>query len=220
MMRAHPRKLRQAPGRAGTGPCGFIRYELYILVAFLLVALAVTVPKLLQGDWKGAALSGLFLMGVALTVGGCFLLLAWMQANVGRPGTGWCDKAWRGLGHGLRFILLGSLGLIVATAILARHRLGPVSENAILLFFAAACGTTGAILYRRLGKTRFWQAFAKLFLALLGSLFGGLLGMLGPEPWAVDAGILVPILLFIVLAAMGRIVPPRDSGSGSKPGPD
>jgi hypothetical protein len=50
-------------------------------------------------------------------------------------------------------------------------------------------------------------------LALLGALVGGLLGILGPEPWSIDAGVLVPLAAFVLLAALGR-VGPKEAASG------
>jgi hypothetical protein len=67
-----------------------------------------------------------------------------------------------------------------------------------------ATGTWGLLLYRQLGRTRFWRGFGRLGIALLGSLAGGILGILGPEPWAVDTGILAPLALFALLAFLLR----------------
>jgi hypothetical protein len=55
-------------------------------------------------------------------------------------------------------------------------------------------------------------------LALLGSLAGGILGILLPEPWGVDAGIILPLLLFLGLAVTGRLGEPRRPKPAPGPG--
>lgn len=186
---------------------GFVRHEFMILAALILIVLAVALPRLLKEGWKSALLSLLPVAGILVGVIALLVFVVWLQTNLDREGEGWRDKAFRGTGHLLRFLLFAFVGLVVATAVVAQHRLGPALEAVIPLTIAAACGAAGLHLHHRLGKTRFWPAFGKFGLALLGSLFGGILGILGPEPWAVDAGILLPILVFVILASLGRITP-------------
>jgi len=57
-------------------------------------------------------------------------------------------------------------------------------------------------------RANFWPACRRLAYALLGSLAGGILGLLAPGTWGVAVGILVPLGIFAALAAAGKIVPP------------
>jgi hypothetical protein len=84
----------------------------------------------------------------------------------------------------------------------------------------ALTGAAGLCLHQRLGASRFWAGFRWFGLALLGAFLGGIVGILGPEPWAVDAGILIPLVLFLGFALAGRSGPrqrrgPTDAGSPS-----
>jgi hypothetical protein len=205
-MVAHSRPARRKAVRTRNG---FIRHELYLLAASLGILRVVVVPRCRQAGWRSAVLGLLAVLGCVLAAGGGLLLLVWLPENLSRPGTGWKARTGRGIGALLRFALCGFVGLAVATALVAQHRLGPGLEAGIPLASAAACGGMGLFLHGRLGGDRFWPAFRKLGLALAGSLVGGMLGILGPEPWAVDAGIAAPLVLFFLLAATGRIVPRR-----------
>ena len=197
---------------------GFVRFDLYILLALILLSLAIIVPQYLKHGPKGAFIA---FLGVAGTViGGIAVLLfvAWLAENIGRKGTGKVDLVLRGAGHLLRFLLFGLIASIIATGLVAGHDLKADGENLVSLCAAGAGGAAGSLLFHHLGSARFWPAFGWFCLALLGSLFGGILGLLGPGSWWTDAGILVPLLIFTVLAAMGRIAPPAEK-AGADPSP-
>jgi hypothetical protein len=62
--------------------------------------------------------------------------------------------------------------------------------------------------------------FGWFTLSLLGSFMGAILGILGSEPWSIDAGVLIPLVLFLILALSGRIGPRQREASpdaGSQP---
>lgn len=201
------------PARRSDRGAGFVRHDLFILVALVLLALAIVVPRLLKGQWRGALLGLLILAGAVL--GGLVLLLAvdWLQRASEGPTLGWSDRAARAMGHLLRFVLFGFIGAVIASALAENHSLGAHGENLAALGVGAAAGTLGTALYLHFGKARFWPVFGGFALALLGSFIGGILGILGPEPWSVDAGILLPLLLFLVLAFRhrGTVPPPEET---------
>lgn len=99
---------------------------------------------------------------------------------------------------------------------MAGHGLSPVTQNLVSLAAGVLGGLFGGFLHHRLGPARFWPAFGLFCLTLLGSFLGGILGILGPENWGVDIGIMIPLLIFAILAAAGRIVPPPE---GAPPPP-
>ncbi|MDR3682923.1 MAG: hypothetical protein P4L11_04260 [Geothrix sp.] len=111
----------------------------------------------------------------------------------------------RALGTLLRFGLFGLIGVAVASALAANHHLGGRGEDLVGGLAGGLTGLLGTGLYHRLGRARFWPLFGWFALALLGSFVGGILGILGPEPWSIDAGILVPPVLFLILALSGRL---------------
>jgi hypothetical protein len=190
---------------------GFVRHDLFIVVALVLLALAVVVPRLLHGQWKSAMLGLLILAGAVLA--GIVLLLAvdWLQPPSDRPVQGWTERLARAIGHLLRFTLFGAIGAIFASALAANHHAGAHGENLAATVTGVLAGLFGTALYLRLGKPRFWPAFGWFALASLGAFLGGIVGILGPDPWGVDAGILLPMALFLALALLGRIAPaPRE----------
>ncbi|MDP2875714.1 MAG: hypothetical protein Q8O00_05975 [Holophaga sp.] len=194
---------------------GFVNPTWMILVALAGLILAVVLPQFLRHGWRRGllALLGLCLM---ITAGvGVLMGFLWLMENLGREGEGWRDKALRGLGHLLRFLFFGFIAAILGVALVGGFHLGVGVENAVSALCGLLGGGLGCWLHQRLGAFRFWVAFRRFCLALLGSLMGGILGILGPEPWGISFGILVPLLVFVVLAAMGRIVPPRDGVSPS-----
>lgn len=197
------------PARRFDRGAGFVRHDLLILVALVLLALAIVVPRLLQGQWRGALLGLLILAGAVL--GGIGLLLAvdWLQQASEGPARGWSDRAARAMGHLLRFALFGFIGAVIASALAANHGLGAHGANLAALGAGALAGCLGTALYLHFGKARFWPVFGGFALALLGSFIGGILGILGPEPWSVDAGILLPLLLFLAFRHRGA-APPRE----------
>lgn len=199
---------------------GFVRHELFLLTALVFLALAVVVPRLLHGQWKGAMLGLLILGGTVLA--GIVLLLAvdWLQQPSDRPVQGWTERLARAIGHLLRFALFGSIGAILASALAANHHVGAHGENLAATVTGVLAGLLGTALYLHLGKTRFWPAFRRFALASLGAFFGGILGILGPDPWGVDAGILLPLAVFLALALLGRIAPaPRGEAPDSRSSP-
>ncbi|WP_257310479.1 hypothetical protein [Geothrix fuzhouensis] len=191
------------PGRRA----GFVRHDLFLLATLVFLALAVVLPRLLHGQWKGAMLGLLILGGTVLA--GILLLLAvdWLQQPSDRPVQGWSERLACAIGHLLRFALFGSIGAIIASALAANHRVGAHGENLAAAVTGVLAGLLGTALYLHLGKTRFWPGFRRFALASLGAFFGGIIGILGPDPWGVDAGILLPLVVFLVLALLGRIAP-------------
>ena len=182
---------------------GFVRHDFHIALAILLLTLAVGVPQALKHGLRGAltAVAGL-VCGLAV-LAGLLLGATWLLERGGARNGG--PAAWLALG--LRFLLFGLISALLGDALVLWHGLGPGGEDLATLGAGVLGGTCGCFLYQRLGPPRFWPAFGRFCLALLGSLAGGLLGILGPGNWGVDLGILVPLLIFAILAARGRIVP-------------
>jgi hypothetical protein len=181
------------PGR------GFVRPDLYILAAILGLALAVVVPQAVKHGLKGAlvALGGLVLV-VAACLGALFLA-TWLLEGRG--------LFQRGAGHLARFLLFGLMASAVGSALVVWHGLSPAVENGVALASGLLGGGSGCLLHHHLGPSRFWSFFGRLCLALLGSLVGGLLGILLLGSWGVTLGVLVPLLLFALLTVAGRTVP-------------
>lgn len=202
-----PRTQDSAPLPALIRAAGFVRHEFYLLLALVLLALALAVPRLIRGDGLGALISLLALVGLVLAALGLLLGITWLSQGMDRPGTGWRDRAFQTAGLLVRFLFFGFIGLVIATALVVQHGPGPRAGTLIPLGMGALSGSCGLYLYHRLGKSRFWAGFMWFGLALLGSFIGGILGILGPEPWSVDAGILIPLVLFLMLALSGRIGP-------------
>lgn len=150
-------------------------------------------------------LVGVFLAGIVAALVAIF----WLIERMAEPVQGGQGPVFRWLGHLLRFLLFGLISSVLGTALVHGHGLSLFEENLVALVAGAAGGMVGCLLHLRLGHARFWPAFGRFCLALVGSLFGGMFGILGPGNWGVDIGILAPLLLFAILAAAGRIVPPK-----------
>jgi len=182
---------------------GFFRYDYYILAAILGLALAVVLPQAHRHGLKGALLAiagvgGVLAGGLGLLIGG-----SWLLGRKERPGRGGWVR--RGFGHLPGFCLFGLLASAVAAALLAQHGLSPATGNGVCLCAGILGGLSGERVRHRLGPDRFRPAFGSFVLALLGSLLGGILGILGPGNWGVDIGVLTPLLVFAILSATGRI---------------
>ena len=180
-----------------------MRHELYLLLALLLVALTLVVPRLLRGDWLGALVSLLYLAGFVLATLGILMAGQWLHEQ--SDGAGWGCKLSMAVGALLRFGLFGLIGAAIASGLAANHHLGAHGEDWAGGVAGGLTGFLGSVLYHRLGKARFWPMFGWFALSLLGSFVGAILGILGPEPWSVDAGIFIPLVLFLLLAISGRI---------------
>ena len=183
---------------------GFVRFEWYLLLSLVLIALALVLPRLVRGDGRGALWALLGEAGVvAGLLGGVLLATRLGQSRVAPL-----------LGMAGRLFLTGGIGLILGTALAASARAGGRGARAEALAGwggALLLGGLGLYLHRRLGADRFWSGFRWFCLALLGSLAGGILGILGPEPWSVPAGILAPLALFALMAGFSR-----SAGGGSR----
>jgi uncharacterized membrane protein YeaQ/YmgE (transglycosylase-associated protein family) len=105
----------------------------------------------------------------------------------------------------LRIGLCALIAMLLASALVANHHGGARRENLATVAAGVLGASLGAWLHRHLGPTRFWNGFKVFFVALLGSLAGGILGILLPEPWGIDAGVALPLLVFLVLALTGRL---------------
>jgi hypothetical protein len=178
------------------------------------MALAVLIPEVHNHGWKAGLVA---LLGIVLALAaiiGILVGVSWLVELAGREGSA-AGAAARWVGPILRFALCACLGAGLATALVAQHGLPVRAENAVSLAGAALGGAAGAWLHLRLGPGRYWTAFGRLALALAGSLLFGLFGILGPGNWGVDLGIAVPLLVFAILAACGRIVPPAEPRSDS-----
>lgn len=193
------------------GPArGFVRHDLMILLAVICLTLVVVVPQASKHGLRGALLALLGVAGVLAAGVGLLISAIWLFEQASHPGSGWRGSAFRGLGHLSRFSLFGLVAAILGTALLAGHDVGVVAGNWVSLTCGLLGGAGGCHLHGRLGPARFWIAFRRFGLALLGSFIGGILGILGPENWGVGLGILIPLLVFAVLAATGHIVPKRE----------
>jgi hypothetical protein len=188
---------------------GFGRYEIPILIAVLLITLAIVIPEARNNGPKGALMALLGIAGFLAAAIGILFGAGWLAGQAGRPGSLW-GVALRWVGHGLRFVLFGVLAAGLGTALVALHGLSPAAENLVSLVAGALGGVAGVGLYFRWGSNRFWTAFGRFSFALMGSLLLGLLGILGPGNWGVDLGILIPLLVFGIFAAAGRVVPPPE----------
>ena len=189
-------------------PRGFVRHDLYLLAAVVGLALAVVVPQARRHGLAGALLALLAVAGVLAATVGLLLAITWLIQRLGQPGPGWRGGLARWVGHLLRFTLFGSLASVLAAGLCAWHGLTPAGADLVALAAALLGGTAGCLTRHHLGPNRFWPAFRRLCLALVGSFLGGILGILGPGNWGVGIGILVPLLIFALLAASGKIVPP------------
>jgi hypothetical protein len=207
-------KAVSPPPRPAARGAGFVRHDLYLAAALLLVALALAVPRLLRGDWLGALGALLSLAGLVLALLGLLVAGQWLQDRADRPG--WGRGLALALGSLLPFGLWGLIGAGLASALAANHRLGKDGANLAAGLAGGLTGLLGLVLYHRLGKARFWPLSRRFALALLGSFLGGILGILGPEPWSIDAGLLVPLGLFLALALSGRL---RSSPPAEPPEP-
>lgn len=187
-----------------------MRYDLYLLVALVLLALAILIPQYLKHGLRGAFVAFLAVAGTIAAGIAVLFLITWLADNIGREGSGKADFALRGAGHLLRFLLFGLIASLVAMGLTAGHGLQADGENLVFLCSAGAGGVTGCLLFHHLGPARFWPAFGVFCLTLLGSLLGGILGLLGTSAWWTDVGVLLPILVYMVLAWMGHIVPPAE----------
>ena len=185
-----------------------MRHDLFILVAIVGLTLAVVVPQAVRHGFKAGLLAFLGVLGLLATGVLALLLLQWLTDQAGRPESGWRGATVQGLGHLSRFLLVGVLGVLLAAALVAGHGLTVAAEDLAILGGGTLAGSAGCLLHHRLGPARFWPACRRLAYALLGSLAGGLLGLLAPGTWGVPAGILIPLGLFAALAAAGKIVPP------------
>jgi hypothetical protein len=180
-----------------------VRHDLYLSLALVLVALALVIPRLLRGDWLGALVALLSLAGLVLAVIGILVASQWLHGQ--SDGAGWGHRLSMAVGILLRFGLFGFIGAVIASGLAANHHLGVQGENCAGGVVGGLTGFLGTGLYHRLGKARFWPLFGWFALSLLGSFLGGILGILGPEPWSIDAGILIPLVLFLILAVTCRI---------------
>ena len=201
---------RLSPSPASRPDRGFVRHDFFILAAIVCITLAVAVPQALRHGPKGALLALLGVAGVLVMGAGVLFAITWLTEQRGRTDLGGRDTAFRWVGHLLRFILFGLLASVLGAALMAGHGLSPATENLVALVSGILGGVGGGLLYHRLGPARLWPAFGRFCLALLGSFVGGILGILGPGNWGVALGILIPLLIFAILAAAGRIVPPPE----------
>lgn len=196
---------------------GFVRHDFLLLAALLLMALVIAVPRLLRGEVRGA-LAGLLVLALVVLAGLALLLVAgWLSGAADRPAEGWSARAARAVGHLLRFALFGFIAALVAAALAANHGAGPRGQDGAALLAGVLGGLAGLGLHLRLGAARFWPAFRRFALALLGSFVLGVLALLGPAPWSVDAGVLLPLLAFLVLALRARARGAGDPSPGSLP---
>lgn len=190
---------------------GFARPDYLILVAFLLVLLAVAVPEwFFHGARQGLlAIVRVGAWTVAL-LGGLFILV-WLLEGGQRSGLS------RGSGHLLRFLVSGLIAAALAAALAGGHGLGSAFENQLSLVAGLLGGLMGICLGFWLGAARFWTVLRRFCLTLLGSLVLGILGLLFPSAWGPDIGIILPILVFVILALSGRVVPPHEGPLPSAP---
>jgi hypothetical protein len=188
---------------------GFARPDLLISAALALMILAIVVPEfVLHGERQGF-MAILWVAGGIVAIAVLFAAAVWLlDGGTGRKG-GWGDR----LSHAIRFllrgILFGLMASILATALVSGHGLGVRRVDQVSLGAGLAGGLVGSLLHARLGPSRFWACFSRFCIALGGSLVLGILGLLVPGAWGPDAGILLPLLVFVVFALAGRIVPPR-----------
>ena len=177
---------------------GFVRHDWALLIALLLfVALAVVPAWALHGGAQ--ALRNLAWIGVWVGAGLVLLfLVVWLSdpQKGETSASAWLRSATAFL---LRFLLLAFLGAALGAALAAGPGYSASVQNGASLTGGAVFGVLGNWLYWRLGPTRFWPGFGRFMLALLASFVLGLLGLLIPGDWGVDAGILLPLLGFLVL---------------------
>jgi hypothetical protein len=179
-----------------------------ILLAVILVALAVIIPQAHKYGWRGALLALVMVLAVLAALVGVLVGLFWLAEQLHNPGTGWRGRAFRLLGHLLRFALCAAIGAILMSGLLAEQGLGTRLMDALAAVAGLLGGVVGGLAYRAWGAARFWVVFRRFCMTLLGSFFGGILGLLAPGRWGVPLGILLPLLLFALLFLAGRILPP------------
>ena len=191
------------PRRSGRG---FVQFEWFILAAVLLTVLAVVLPEARKHGLMGALVALGWVAGVAAGAAGLLAAGTWMLGQGGL-------RRW--LGAGFRFLAAGFVAAVLASALAHGHGLSATGEDRAALAAGVLGAVAGTLLHRRLGPARFWPVCRRFGLALLGSFLLGILGILGPGEWGVDMGILIPLLVFAILAASGRIVPPPEPGGNT-----
>lgn len=189
---------------------GFVRHDWAILAAVALLLLAAGVPLLLQRRWEMAAWALLkVLLGLAAALA-MLVAMSWMAAA--DPGSSRLRRA-----AGMLLVLLAgaAVGAVVGTALAAGAGYAALGQDRGMFLGAGFGGMAALVSRRALGEPRHWMAFRRLLLAMLGSLFLSLLALMLPWAWGVDAAILLPLAVFAILAAAGRLLPPPGPLSGA-----
>jgi hypothetical protein len=188
---------------------GFVRHDLFILAAIICMTLVVVIPQAVKHGLPGAMRALFAVAGALVVLVSLWFLATWLIEQSGQAEAGWKGAVASALGHLLRFALFGVIASALAAGLCLWHGLSPTVETIVAMTAAVVGGLAGCGARHRLGAARFWPSFRRFCLALLGSFLGGMLGILGPGNWGVTIGILVPLLIFAILAVTGRIVPPR-----------
>lgn len=190
---------------------GFARPDLLVLPALALVILAIIVPEFILHGWRQGLLAILWVGGGIVAILAVFAVLVWLlDGGSGKKG-GWGDRLSRTIRFLLRGVLFGLVASILATALVSGHGLGVHEVDRVSWISGLVGGLAGSLIHVRLGPSRFWPGFSRFCIALGASLVLGILGLLVPGEWGPDVGILLPLLVFAILAMAGRILPPRSS---------
>lgn len=187
---------------------GHARPELLILVACIGIGLATAIPAFQKQGVKGALIALATTFGTVIGGIAAIILLIWLFHNIHREVANRQDLLIRSLARLFLFAFFCFCGIFMALPIAVVPELGK-SEPASYLV-AAVLAITFYLLHFKLGSDRFWPAFGKFCGTLVVSLFAGMFGMLSPGPWGIRLGAALPLLIFGVLLAYGKIVPPLE----------
>lgn len=164
-----------------------------ILAAVLLVTILVGIPLWRSHGWKGCLLALLAVGGGIALLLGVVALGVWLAQNMNRGGGTMADRAWRGVGHTLRFLAGGFLGMLIAAPLMVSKELSPAWETTGLFTGAVLLGWLSVWLYRRVGAEGYQRICVAFLGVLLVSWVLGLLSLLVPWRYALDVAVLAPL---------------------------
>ena len=195
---------------------GFARPDLLLSAALALMILAIVVPEFVLHGGRQGFMAILWVAGGIVAIAVLFAVLGSLLDGGNGTKGGWGDR----LSHAIRFllrgILFGLMASILATALVSGHGLGVQEVDRVSWSAGLAGGLVGGLFHARLGPSRFWAGFSRFCIALGASLVFGILGLLIPGEWGPDAGILLPLLVFVMFAMAGRVLPPRAKDPSSE----
>jgi hypothetical protein len=182
-------------------PAGHVHYELYLLAALAIIAVAIGFPFATKHGFGGAALATLLIfVGVIACVAAFF----WALGLLGLAHERWQERRWY-LGLlaagrlALVFALVSIVGAGVAGAVALGLDLSPPGSERLISILAPAAGILG-VLARVWFPEAFWSVFGQFCLCLGLAVAGAFTGVM------VEAILESP--LSGIELALGTLVPP------------